>query len=119
LSLKNVCAFGINSQNGVVVVVARLRAGWLKNGRRNDRFISIRKFPGRLWGPPSLLYSVGTGALLRGVKWNGREAGPQSASSVEVKLCFHSLICLRGMHRDLPLPYLQEINTKASGMYKI
>jgi len=62
-------------------------------------------------------YSVDTGALRRGVKWNGRETGPQSVCSAEVKLCFHSLICLRGMHRDFS--HLREINTKASGMCKI
>jgi len=55
-------------------------------------------------------YSVDTGALLRDVKWNGRETGPQSVCSADVKLCFHSLICLRGMHRDCS--YLHEINTK-------
>ena len=68
--------------------------------------------------PPSLLF-IGYRGSSPGVKWNGREAGPQSASSAEVKLCFHSLICHRGMHRDLALTYLEEINTKASGMCKM
>jgi len=54
---KNVHVFGINSQNGVFIAMTRLRAGWLKNGRRNERFISIRKFPAWLWDPTSLLFS--------------------------------------------------------------
>jgi hypothetical protein len=60
LSFKNVCVFGINCQVGVVIVVA----SYLLDGRRNESFISIRKLSGRLWGPPSLLFSGNRGCSL-------------------------------------------------------
>jgi hypothetical protein len=79
-------------------------------------YIYISKFPGRLWGPPNLLFN-GYRASFPGIKRPGREVKHSSPSIAEVKLRMGgditpaSTICLHDLDRE-NFTFIYRIYTK-------